>query len=77
MGLDLGGMGSKEKKTTLLEKVRAIKRAAGLDLALGRLGVHRTDLSSLSEKALKDPCMVTNPRKANRRDIEVLYEESL
>ncbi len=77
MGLDLRGMGSREKKRALLEKVRAIKRAAGLDLSLGRLGVHRTDLSSLSVKALKDPCMVTNPRPANRRDIEVLYEESL
>jgi alcohol dehydrogenase class IV len=77
MGIDLRGMGAREKKNALLEKVREIKRAAGLDLVLNRLGVHRSDLPPLSEKALRDPCMMTNPRRPKRRDIEVIYEESL
>jgi alcohol dehydrogenase class IV len=77
MGIDLRGKSSKEKKNALLEKVREIKRAAGLDLVLNRLGVSRSDLPPLSEKALRDPCMMTNPRRPKRRDIEVIYEESL
>jgi alcohol dehydrogenase class IV len=77
MGIDLRGMGAREKKNALLEKVREIKRAAGLDLVLNRLGVSRSDLPPLSEKALRDPCMMTNPRRPKRRDIEVIYEESL
>jgi len=77
MGIDQRGMSSREKKNALLEKVREIKRAAGLDLVLNRLGVSRSDLPPLSEKALRDPCMMTNPRRPKRRDIEVIYEESL
>jgi alcohol dehydrogenase len=77
MGIDLRGLTSRDKKNALLEKVREIKRAAGLDLVLNRLGVHRSDLPVLSDKALKDPCMMTNPRRPKLRDIEVIYEESL
>jgi alcohol dehydrogenase class IV len=77
MGIDLRGMTPSAKKNALLEKVREIKRAAGLNLVLNRLGVSRSDLPILSDKALRDPCMMTNPRRPNRRDIEVIYEESL
>jgi len=77
MGIDLRGMTPSAKKNALLEKVREIKRAAGLDLVLNRIGVSRSDLPILSDKALRDPCMMTNPRRPNRRDIEVIYEESL
>jgi alcohol dehydrogenase class IV len=77
MGIDLRGMTPATKKSALLEKVREIKRAAGLDLVLNRLGISRSDLPILSDKALRDPCMMTNPRRPNRRDIEVIYEESL
>ncbi|MEJ2199685.1 MAG: iron-containing alcohol dehydrogenase [Desulfuromonadaceae bacterium] len=77
MGLDLRGMGSSERQKALLEKIRDLKKATGLNLGLERLGIDRTDLPSLSMKALKDPCMVTNPRQANQRDIEVVYEEAL
>ncbi len=77
MGLDLRGMAPGEKKKALLTHIRFMKKAVGLDLPLGKIGITRSDLSSLSAKALKDPCLVTNPRQANRRDIEVIYEESL
>ena len=77
MGLDLRGMTTAGKKAALLQKVRQFKEAAGLDVPLKELGVSRSDVASLSKKALEDPCMVTNPRRANQRDIEVIYEESL
>ncbi|HKK01894.1 MAG TPA: alcohol dehydrogenase-like regulatory protein ErcA [Desulfuromonadales bacterium] len=77
MGLDLRGRTTQEKKKALLEGIRKIKKAAGVDLHLGGLGVKGGDVSSLSKKALLDPCLITNPRPANRRDIEVIYEEAL
>jgi alcohol dehydrogenase class IV len=40
-------------------------------------GVGRGDVKFLTDHALKDPCMATNPRKASQREIEVVYEESL
>lgn len=77
MGVPTRGRSTREKKAALLAEVRKIKQAAGVDLHLESLGVHRSDVPVLSEKALRDPCLITNPRRANRRDIEVLYEESL
>ncbi len=77
MGIDLRGMDARQKRTALLNRVRAFKKAAGFDLGLTVSGVHRSDLPGLSDKALHDPCMVTNPRKANKRDIEVIYEQAL
>jgi len=77
MGLDLHGLDVKGRTTAILDKVREIKRAAGMTVTLKDLGIGNSDLPLLSRKALLDPCMVTNPRRANQRDIEVIYEESL
>lgn len=77
MGLDLRGMNSTMKKAALLNHVRALKRAAGVNRSLKELGVGRSDVTFFSDHALKDPCMATNPRRASQRDIEVVYEESL
>lgn len=77
MGLDLRGMNSRERNHALLAHVRELKKAAGISRNLKDLGVSRTDLMLYSDHAMKDPCMATNPRPASKRDIEVVYEESL
>jgi len=77
MGLDLRGMNFGERKRALLKHVRYLKKAAGIVRNLNDLGVSRSDLNFYSEHAMKDPCMATNPRQASKRDIEVVYEESL
>ncbi len=77
MGLDLRGRTSQEKKKALLTHVRELKKAAGIVRNLKDLGVNRSDLTLYSKHAMKDPCMATNPRLATKRDIEVVYEESL
>lgn len=77
MGLDLRGKTSVQKKSALLNHIRELKSAAGVDRTLKELGVGRDDVKFLTDHALKDPCMATNPRKASKRDIEVVYEESL
>lgn len=77
MGLDLRGLPQAQKKRRLLEHVRKLKVQAGVGRTLADVGVGRDDLAIYSEHALKDPCMATNPRRASKRDVEVLYEESL
>lgn len=77
MGLDLRGKTSIQKKSALLNHIRELKSAAGVARTLKELGVGRDDVKFLTDHALKDPCMATNPRKASKRDIEVVYEESL
>ncbi|BCG49019.1 Alcohol dehydrogenase [Citrifermentans bremense] len=77
MGLDLRGLPAQEKKKALLRHVRELKAQAGVARTLAQVGVGRSDVALFSEHALKDPCMATNPRRPSKRDIEVLYEESL
>jgi len=77
MGLELRGLTLPQKKRRLLDHVRKLKAQAGIKRTLAEVGVGRDDLAIYSEHALKDPCMATNPRRASKRDVEVLYEESL
>ncbi len=77
LGLDLSKMTAAEKKTAILGRVEQFKKSAGITKTLGQRGVKLGDIPELAEKALKDACMVTNPRDPSLRDIEVVYEEAL
>ncbi len=77
MGLDLRGMAQSSRARAILQAVADLRRSAGIDRRLGDLGVRPDDIHMLGKKAIKDPCMVTNPRRPNLRDIEVIYEEAL
>lgn len=77
MGLDLRGMSVKQKRAAILGEIATLKKAAGISKTLGDRGARLSDVPQLANKALKDPCMVTNPLRPNQRDIEVIYEEAL
>lgn len=77
MGLDLNNRSISEKKAAILAEVMRLRNAVGIDRSLGQKGVHRSDVRELSQKAMNDPCIVTNPRRPVRRDLEVIFEEAL
>lgn len=77
MGVDIMGMVAHEKKQAILTEVTRLKRSAGISKTLGDRGTRMSDIPELAEKALNDPCIVTNPRQLNKRDIEVIYEQAL
>jgi len=70
-------MTAKEKRSALLEEIAALKHAAGITKTLRETGTQITDIPELARKALLDPCLVTNPRRLDKRDIEVIYAEAL
>lgn len=72
-----GGMGDMEVKKVLLETVVKLKKEAGVINQLADKGVKSTDLSILSDKAFKDACMLTNPRKSTINDIRTIYKEAM
>lgn len=76
MGLDLRGLNSAEIRQRLMARVIGLKSDVGLTQGLAQSGVSLSDIPVLSRKALSDPCIVTNPRKSNQRDVEVVYEEA-
>lgn len=77
LGIDIRGMTPKVTQKALNEKINGMKAEMGIYEKLGDLGVKSADLHTLALKAREDPCLVTNPREANVRDIEVIYEEAI
>lgn len=76
MGLDLRGMNSRQIKNAIISEIIRLQKAVGIDRTLGQLGVAHGDIPVLAGKAMKDPCLATNPRRPIKRDIEVVYEEA-
>ena len=61
----------------LLETIRRLRVEVGLGRSLGDLGVTRADIPRLAELAMKDPCLLTNPRAPTQKEIEAIYEAAL
>jgi len=57
--------------------VRQLIRDIGLDKGLGQIGLTEEFIPLLSENALKDACLVTNPRPASREDIAEIFRKCL
>lgn len=77
MNIDIRGLSSKQVMHRLVQQVSILKQQVGITQTLSVNGVTLTDIPVLSEKALIDPCLITNPRPSNKRDLETVYEEAL
>jgi alcohol dehydrogenase class IV len=77
LGADVRGVGGTARCDALVSAVRRLLSLAGLERRLRDEGVTASDVPELARRALRDPCMVTNPRRAEARDIECIYEEAL
>jgi len=77
LNIPMKGLSSKQKSQAILTRIEQLKKSVGINWTLEKKGLHRTDIPTLSEFAIRDACIVTNPRDANQRDIEVIYEEAL
>lgn len=76
MGLDSRGMSTSEVRAWLLHAMTALRDSLGIDEHLAAKGIRANDIPVLSKKAILDPCLVTNPKTATSRDIQVIYEEA-
>jgi alcohol dehydrogenase class IV len=77
MGLDMRGMKKSQKRVTVLAAIQRLRDKTGVGATLGSRGVKKGDVADLAKHALLDACLVTNPRRPDRRDLEVIYEEAL
>jgi alcohol dehydrogenase class IV len=75
-GLGIADLPQAEQKTRLIEALRRFRIEAGVTGGLQQLGMSKADLSKLAEKAIKDPCIVTNPVQPTVQDIEMIYERA-
>ena len=77
MGIDTRGLTDRMIKEQLMIRIGILKSDVGITNQLKEKGVKTSDTQELARKAVKDACMLTNPQKANRRDLEVINEEAM
>jgi alcohol dehydrogenase class IV len=77
MSLDMRGMSERERAKRITTALSDMRRRVGIPDSLGARGVHVTDIPELTEHALGDACLVTNPRRANSADIKSIYGDAL
>ena len=77
MGEDVAGMSAMAAAEKAVGAVRRLIADIGLAKGLGELGLSERFIPLLSENAMKDACLVTNPRPANREDIEAIFRKCM
>lgn len=77
LGYETAGKSPAEVKSLLFEGITRVQRSVNLEMSLHAIGVSENDLYLLAEKAITDPCMVTNPRQISVRDLEVIFKNAL
>lgn len=70
-------MDLKPNKQSLVEGLSDLRKQANITKTLGLIGVQSKNISELASKAIKDPCMATNPIAVKQKDIEGIYEAAL
>ncbi|SDI63943.1 alcohol dehydrogenase-like regulatory protein ErcA [Propionivibrio dicarboxylicus] len=77
MGVDTRGMEAKTIAARITQSITDLRRRVGISNGLGARGVRSADLSELARHAIRDACVVTNPRRVSRADVEVIYGDAL
>lgn len=77
IGIDTRGMDTRELIKRITEAIMALRLRVGVLDSLGARGVRTADIPDLAGHAVKDACLVTNPRRARIDDIKAIYSEAL
>ncbi|MCQ4321597.1 alcohol dehydrogenase-like regulatory protein ErcA [Stutzerimonas stutzeri] len=77
LGIDSRGLNHRQIRERLVQHLISLKQAIGFNETLGLHGVNLSDIPFLSQHAMQDPCILTNPRSSTRRDVELVYAEAL
>ncbi|MEW6681697.1 MAG: iron-containing alcohol dehydrogenase [Nitrospirota bacterium] len=76
LGEPVAGPSPRAAAQRAIEAVKLLLVDVGLPTNLAEAGVDKNALSSLSERALEDTFLRTNPRALNLEDIEAIYEDA-
>lgn len=76
MGISTKGLSNTQINKLLYDRIHNLRMSLGINKSLKSVGVKIGDIGPLAKNAINDACIMTNPRKANKRDIEVIYEEA-
>src|SRR6185369_3172677 len=77
MGITASGLPPENCLAALTEAIRNLRTRIGITTSLRAAGVTTANIPALANKAMKDACMVTNPKRPTAADIEAIYEKAL
>ncbi len=77
MGEDVTGLPVMEAAMRSVDAVRRLISDIGLAKGLGEIGLTEEFIPLLAENAVKDACLVTNPRPASREDIANIFRKCI
>ncbi len=76
LGEPVAGLSARAAAQRAIDAVKVLLLDVGLPTDLVKVGADRTAIASLSEQAMQDNFLRTNPRMLNREDIEAIYEDA-
>jgi alcohol dehydrogenase class IV len=77
MGEDVAGRGPLAAAALSIEAVKRLIVDIGLAKGLADLGLREEFIPLLSRNAMRDACLVTNPRNASIEDIEAIFRKAM
>ena len=77
MGEDITGLSDVDAAAKGIAAIRKLSIDIGIPAGLKELDVHETDLRIMGENAMKDACMMTNPRTATLDCVVGIYQAAM
>jgi alcohol dehydrogenase class IV len=77
MGEDVAGLSPLAAGERAVAATRRLIDDIGLAKGLAQIGLSEAHIPLLSENAMKDACLITNPRQASRDDIAAIFRKCL
>ncbi|WP_460147670.1 L-threonine dehydrogenase [Pseudomonas sp. S2_A02] len=76
MGVDVRGFSPEEGAQAAIAAIRNLAKDVEIPGGLRELGAKLNDIPVLASNAMKDACGLTNPRKADQRQIEEIFRSA-
>jgi alcohol dehydrogenase len=76
MGADIRGFSPEEGAQAAIAAIRTLAKDVEIPAGLRELGARLNDIPVLASNAMKDACGLTNPRKADQRQIEEIFRSA-
>lgn len=76
-GENVEGLSMMEGAEKAIQAILRLSRDLGIPPGLKELNVKERDFSTLADNAMKDVCNLTNPRKASKEDIILIFKNSM
>jgi alcohol dehydrogenase len=77
MGENVDGLSPVNAASKGIAAIRKLSADVGIPAGLVELGVKEADLRTMAQNAMKDACMLTNPRTATLHDVVNIYRAAM